>query len=209
MVRLVGSGLSWPVEFGEGDGRGVGAERLAQELPCLAGRHAQLHAVQVRRRRDALARPQVHLARAEIERPEDVDVELLARHALEVTADVAVEDLAHVIGVAEQVGGGHHRPGRDLPRDVLRRDVRHLQVAALHRDQLRPLAVERGVEVQFELELVLQRLGGAAHRVGADVLVGKDRCEADLPLRLRPGRQCRARGERGRGRDRGTTSDER
>ena len=100
------AGLQRRVEFGIGDGRRIGAERLAEELPELAGRHAQLDAVQVGRRLDHLVRLQVDVARAEIDRRDDLDAELIPRHLDEFLADIALERLLQVVGVAEQIGRG-------------------------------------------------------------------------------------------------------
>ena len=61
---------------------------------------------------------------------------LLARHLDEVLADVAVERLFQMLVVAEQVGGGQQRPGRNLLGNVGRRQVAQLQVVALKRDEL-------------------------------------------------------------------------
>jgi hypothetical protein len=197
VLAVHGAGLQRGVEFGEGHRRRVGAERLAQELPGLAGRHAQLQAAHVGRRRDARARTEVHVPRAEIERAEDVHVQLVARHAVELAPDLAGEDLLHVVSVAEQVGRGHHRPGRDLPREVLRRQVRHLHIAALDRDEFRALAEQRGVQVQLDVEVAGEVALEAAHRLGADVLVGEDGGEADAPARLGAGADGRRSDESG------------
>jgi hypothetical protein len=46
-------------------------------------------------------------------------------------------------GIAEEIGRGQHRPFRDLVGNILRRDVAHLQIAALQRDKLRALLEQR------------------------------------------------------------------
>src|SRR3712207_9330886 len=68
-----------------------------------------------------LFRSQVDVPRAEIDRRDDLNAELVASHLHEFLADVALEGLVEVVGVAEEVGRGHERPGRDLLRDVGRR----------------------------------------------------------------------------------------
>ena len=149
------------------------------------------------------------MPRAEIERPEDVHVELVAHHLLELLADWAGEDLVHVIDVAEQIGGRHHRPGGDLTREILRRQVRHLDIAALDGDQLRALAEQRRVQMQLDIEVARQVALKALHRIGADILVGEDRGEADAAALLGLGLQDRRGGKRGGCREQRTASGER
>ncbi len=102
MFWTLGSGLSWPsigaglqrrVDLGVGHRRRVGAERAAEELPGVAGRHAQLDAGHVGGRADLLLRLQADLARAEEGRPEDLDLQLVLGHLLHLRADVAGEEL--------------------------------------------------------------------------------------------------------------------
>ena len=66
--------------------------------------------------------------------------------------DLAREDLLQVVGVAEEVGRGNDRPGRDLVRDVLGRDVAHLEIAALHGDEFGALLEQRAAVVGLQRE---------------------------------------------------------
>jgi hypothetical protein len=136
-----------------------------------------------------------------------MDVQLFTRHAVEVLPDRAGEDLPHVVGVAEQIGGRHDGPGRDLPREVLRREIRHLDIAALDRDQLRALAEQRRVQMQLDIELGGKVALEAAQRFGPDVLVGEDRRQADAPARLGAGADDRRGGEGGSGGQHGPAAE--
>jgi len=83
-------------------------------------------------------------------------------------------------------------------RNILRRQIAHLEVAALKRDLFGSLLEQRVDPVRFESELVLdgscKRLVGVRSRI----LLGECAREAQLGLRLRvcrrqrPGRQQRA-----------------
>ena len=81
-------------------------------------------------------------------------------------------------GVAEKIAGSDDRPGRDLLGDVLRRDVAHLEIAALQGDELGALLEEIAAVVALEDEVVLDGVGEHFHHLGADVLLGEDRREA-------------------------------
>jgi hypothetical protein len=131
-----------------------------------------------------LRRAQVDLARAEVNRRQNVDTELVARHLLEFGSDRAVEGLLQVVRVAEQVGGGEDRPGWDLLGDVLRRDVAHLEVAALHGDELGALLEQRAAEEVLDVEATTDLLAEHPERLGADVLVADHRSKAKFRLRL-------------------------
>ena len=145
-----------------------------------------------------LRRAQVDLARAEIDRRQDLHAELVPDHLLELGADRAGEGLLQVVGVAEQIGGGQERPGRDLLGDVLRREIGHLDIAALHGDQLGALLEQRAVEKRLEIVAVLDGLAEGLERFGADVLLRGDGGEAELLLRLclrgAGGTECNQRG---------------
>ena len=179
VLAVDGAGLQAGVDLGVGHRRRVGAERAAEQLPGVAARHAQLDARHVGRRVDLLLRLQADLARAEEGRPEDLHLELVLDHLLHLRAEVAGEEGVQVVGVAEQVGRGQDRPGGHLLGDVLRRDVAHLEVVALQGDQLGALLEQRAVVERLELEVGLDVLGEHLDHVGADVLVGEHRGEAE------------------------------
>ncbi len=65
------------------------------------------------------------------------------------------------------------RPGGDLLRDVRRREVAHLEVAALERDELGALLEQRVAPIRLEVEVVLDRRGEGLVGVGAQVLLGE------------------------------------
>lgn len=115
-----------------------------------------------------------------------------------------------MVHVAEQVGGGHHRPGRDLAREVLRRKVRHLHIAALQRNKLGALPEQGGVQVQLDVEVGGEVALEAAHGLPADVLVGEDGGEAQALAGLGLRRDGGGGGEcGGRGHQGGPASDQR
>ncbi len=120
---------------------------------------------------DPAISPDADVPRAEIGRSEDVDAELFLGHLLHFGADIALEERLEMLGVAEQVGRGQDRPRGDLVGDVLRRDVAHLEIAALQRDEFGALAEQRSAVVQLELEVFRDRLGEPLHHLGADVLL--------------------------------------
>ncbi len=100
-----------------------------------------------------------------------------------------------MIGVAEQVGRGQDRPGRDLLGDILGRDIAHFQVAALHGDQLGALLEQRAAVIAVERELVADAIGEVLHHLGANVLRRKDGREVQFHLVLcRRGRAWRDEG---------------
>ena len=197
VLAVDGAGLQAGVDLGEGHRRRVGAERAAEELPGVARRHAQLDAGEVGRRTDLLVRLQPHLPRAEEGRPEDLDLHLLLGLLLVLGAEVARPEVAQVARVAEQVGRGQDRPGRDLLGDVLRGDVAHLQVVPLQGDELGALLEERRVEEEVDLEVVLHPLGKGLHHGRADVLVREHRGEPQRGLGLRHRRETEGHGGRG------------
>ena len=85
------------------------------------------------------------------------------------------EDLLQVVGVPEEVGRGNDRPGRDLVRDVLGRDVAHLEIAALHRDEFGALLEQRAAVVGLQREADgFDVLPEALHHLRPDVLLGED-----------------------------------
>ena len=101
-------------------------------------------------------------------------------------------------GVAEQVGGGEDRPGRDLLGDVLRGDVAHLEIAALQGDELGALLEQGAAVIALEDEVVLDRVGEHLHHLGADVLLREHGREAQLRLVLRERRARRRQRRAGR-----------
>ena len=130
------AGLQGGVHLGESYGRRIDADGFPEELPELAGRHAQLDTGEICRRADQSVGLQIDVARSEIDGRDDLDTELIAGHLDELPADIALERLLHVIRVAEQVSRGHQRPCGDLLRNILGRQVGHLEVPALLRDEL-------------------------------------------------------------------------
>ena len=100
------AGLQRGIELSVGDRRRVGAKRLAEELPEFSRWHTQLDAGQIGRRLDRLVRLQVDVARPEIDGRDDLDAKLILGHLDEVLADVALEHLLEMVGVAEQECGG-------------------------------------------------------------------------------------------------------
>ena len=147
------AGLQAGIDLGVGHRRRVGAERLAEELPGVAAGHPELDPGHVGGGLDLLVRLQPDLAGAEVGGAEDLDAELLLGAADELLAEVAGEEGAHVVGVAEDVGRGQDRELRHLVGDVLRRDVAHLEVAALQRDELGALLEEVAAVVGLEHEV--------------------------------------------------------
>ena len=113
----------------------------------------------------------------------------VGNHFLHVGAEIAGEELVQMIRVAEQISRSQDRPLGHLVCDVLRRDVAHLQVAALERDELGALLEQVAAVVAFECELTGDVLREHLHHVRADVLFGEHRGEAKLRLLLRDGRQ--------------------
>src|SRR4051812_4457386 len=61
-------------------------------------------------------------------------------------ANIARKHLLQMIGITEEIGGRDDGPSRDLVGDILRRDIAHLEIAALHRDELGPL-LEQGAAI--------------------------------------------------------------
>ena len=112
-----------------------------------------------------------------------------------------------MVGVAEGVGGRQDRPCHQLLGDVLRRDVAHLEVVALQRDELGALLEQRAAVERLDLEVALDVLGEHPDHVGADVLVREHRGEAQRGLVLRPGGHDLRRGQRGAGLEQRTTVD--
>ena len=184
------TGLERGVEFGVGNRCRVGAERLAEELPELAGGHAQLDAGEIGRRVDLLGGLQVDLARAEVDRADHLDAELIARHLDEFLADVARERLLEVIVVAEEIGRGHQRPGRYLLGDVGRSKIAQLEILSLERDELGALLEQSVAPVGLEVEVVLHRCRERLVALGAQIGFGEGCGEAQLRFRLSvcPGR---------------------
>ena len=129
------------------------------------------------------------MSRAEEGRAEDLHLKLILHHLLHLQALLTAEELVQVVGVAKQVGRGKDRPGGYLFRDVLGSDVAHFEVVALKRYQFCSLAEQRRVQVHLDLEIAGDLLGELVHHVGANVLVGKHGCEADVWWALCPGRQ--------------------
>jgi hypothetical protein len=109
-----------------------------------------------------------------------------------------------VVRVAEHIGRGQDRELRHLVGDVLRRDVAHLEVAALQRHELGPLLEEVAPEIGLERKVRGDRLGELLRHLGPDVLVRKDGGEAQHRLVLRERRQ---RGKRHAGRDHGAAGE--
>ena len=103
-----------------------------------------------------------------------LDAELLLDLAGQLLADVAREEGAHVVGVAEQVGGGDDRELGHLVGDVLRRDVAQLEVAALQRHELGALLEQVAAVVGLDGEVLADRLGELLGHLRPDVLVGED-----------------------------------
>ena len=185
------AGLQAGIDLGIGHRRRVGAERLAEELPGVAAGHPQLDPGHVGGGLDLRLRLQPDLAGAEVGRAEDLDAELLLGAADHLLAEVAGEEGAHVVGVAEDVGRGQDRELGHLVGDVLRRDVAHLEVAALERDELGALLEQVAAVVGLEGEALAERLGELLRHLRPDVLVREHRGEAQLlacPARARAAR---------------------
>ena len=138
----------------------------------------------VRRRLDRLVRLQVDAARTEIDRRNDLDAKLVLGHLDEFLADIALERLVHVVGVAEQVGRCQQRPGRDLFGDIRRREVAEIEIVTLEGDELGALLEQRVAPIRLEVEIVLdgraERLVGLGARVG----FGEGAAEPELWLGL-------------------------
>ena len=186
------AGLQRRVELGIGDRRRIGAERFAEELPEFAGRHPQLDAGEIGGRLDLLVGLQVDTARAEIDRRDDLDAKLVLGHLDELLADVALERLLHVVGVAEQISRRHQRPSRNLLGDVRRREIAEIEIVALKRDELGALLEQRVAPIGLEVEIVVDRRGEGLVGLGAQVGFRERAAEAQLLLGLRAGR-CRRR----------------
>ena len=115
-----------------------------------------------------------------------MNAQLVRGHLLQLLADIAGEHLLQVVGVAEQIGRGEDGPRRDLVGDVLRRDVAHLEVVALHGDELGALLEQRAAVIGLELEaLRLHVLAEPLHHFGPDVLLREDSGEPQVCGRLR------------------------
>ncbi len=137
--------------------------------------------------RDLLLRLQADLPRAEERRSEDLHLELVLGHLLPFRAEIAREERVQVVRVAEQVGRRQDRPGRNLLRDVLRRDVAHLEVVALQRDELGALLEQVAAVERLERVVRFDILREHLDHVRADVLVREHCREAQRRLGLRPG----------------------
>ena len=172
------AGLQRCVKLRIGDRRGIGAERFAEELPEFTRRHAEIDAGHVGRRLDLLVRLEVDAARAEIDRRDDLDAELILRRLYEVFADVALEHLLYVLGVAEQECRGHQRPGRNLLGDVGRREIAEFKIVTLQRDQLGTLLEQRVAPVRLEIEVVFDRARELLVGLRAKVRFGEGAAEA-------------------------------
>ena len=186
VLAVDGAGLQRGVQFGIGDRRRIGAERLAEELPELARRHSQLDALHVRRRLDRLVRLQVDAARTEIDRRNDLDAKLVLGHLDEFLADIALERLVHVVGIAEQVGRGQQRPGRDLFGDIRRREVAEIEIVALEGDELGTLLEQRVAPIRLEVEIVLDGRAEGLVGLGPRVGFGEGAAEPELGFALGP-----------------------
>ncbi len=132
-----------------------------------------------------------------------MDAELVLGHLLHLLADVAGEEFFQMVGIAEEIGGGEDGPFGDLIGDVLRRDVAHLQIAALEGDELGALLEQRAAIIGLQLEVAGDRLAEHLHHLGADVLLGKDGREAEDRLVLSRGDGC----DRCGGHEHGTGDD--
>src|SRR3546814_15459115 len=117
--------------------------------------------------------------------------------SLHLGAVLAVEEGPQVLGIAEQVGRGQHRPGGNLLGDVLGRDLAHFQVAALDGDQFGALLEEIAAVVALDGEVVLDGPGANLNHLGSDVLLREDGLEAQHRhvLRKRPRLTAASEGE--------------
>ncbi len=192
VLAVDGAGLKSQIDLVEGHRRRVGAERLAEELPGVGARHAQVDAVQVRGRLDVALLAQVELAGAEIGDRQDLDVHLGGDLLEQLVADRPVEDRLLVRHVAQQVARGEDRPLGQLARDVLGRDQPDLEIAALHRRDLGALGEQGRVEVDLDVELVrrraLQPVLEDVEHLGVPLLGDRGRGDPDHLLLLREAR---------------------
>ena len=106
------------------------------------------------------------------------------------------ERLLQMVVVAEQIGRGQQRPGRNLLGDVGRRQVAEFEVVALQGDELGALLEQRVAPVGLEIEVVLHRRGERLVALGAKICFGEGDRQPQLRFRLtlRRSRQssCRA-----------------
>ena len=130
---------------------------------------------------------EIDAAGSEIDRGYDLDAELILRHLDEFFADVALERLRHVFGIAEQIGRGQQRPCRNLLRNIRRREIAQIEVVTLERDQLRAL-FEKGVApVRLKIEVVFDRRSEGFVGFGAQIGFRERAAEAKLLPGLREG----------------------
>jgi hypothetical protein len=122
VLAVDGAGLQAEVDLAEGQRRGGGAQRLAQEQPLLAAGHAQLDALEVGRRAHVARLAQVDLARAQVDGRQHGDFHLLGHELVQLLADRAVEHLLLVVGVADDVAGREDGELRHQLGDVEGRD---------------------------------------------------------------------------------------
>ena len=196
VLAVDGAGLQAEVDLGEGERRRVRAERLPQEEPLLGARHAQLHPGEIGRGPDRPRLGEAYLSRAEIDGLQQLDSHRLGDFSFHFIADRPAVDFREMIGIADQVAGGEDRVLGKLSCDVLHRQERHLEIAALHGDGLRALAKEGPRVMHLHVEAAGRR---------AVELVPENVEHLDVPVLRHRGRgdaQHRFRlPERGRGRE--------
>src|SRR5690606_37668981 len=175
----------------------IGANGFTEELPSFPRRHTELDTRQISGRPDFLIRFKAELANSEIGRAQNFDSKLILGHFLQLDSGLAVEELLYVSCISEQIAGCYNRPGRDLLGNVLRGDIPHLEIAALQRDELRPLLEKFAAIIALKREIVRNRVSELLHHFSADVLLREHRREAKFRLFLGECRKRRGGTKRG------------
>ena len=169
---------------------GVTPRPLPSGDPSRAGRHAQFQTREIGWSLHVAGLREVGLPGAQIDRLDDLDAHGFGDGIGIVLADRAVENLAHVIVVAEHIARGQHTIFRELLFHLEGGHRAHLEIAALERGNLGALPEERGVRMDRNGELPRQVLLDAflelLQRLVEPVALGRG--GGDPELRLREGR---------------------
>ena len=176
VLAVNGAGLESEIQIVEANGGRVRAHGLAEEHPRVGVRHAEVDALEILRGLDLLVLREGDLAGAEIERAEREDALLFGDLLEHILADVAVEDLGHVVIALENVAGGEHGDPGGAVGQPGSGGVDHVDVAVLERVVLGVLTVQSTGIVALNghvaagdgLEGLLEDLLSSAVGIGGD-----------------------------------------
>ena len=137
------AGLERKINLGHAHRHRRDTDRLPEQQPFRIGRHAHLHPRKIRRPVHIALRAQVDLARAEIADGEDLDPHLVRDRLAVFVAELAIEQLAEMRVVADQVASIEKAVLRELLCDLERGAGAHLQIATLQRGDFSALSEQR------------------------------------------------------------------